>query len=151
MNLVVIASAWIMFASVVSAAQAGGSERQFSELTHNIAKVRTGKSAVERTDAAERLAELTRRGGSKKLDDKTLADLVSLLNTSDDSVLYWVARCLGNLGQRAKTAIPKLQEKLAEVDCIQGSKTSASGIRLALRQLDAPAAPSECAPLPKPQ
>jgi hypothetical protein len=150
MNLAVIASAWFMLASVVLAAQSGESERQFSEqLTHTIAKVRTGKTLAERTEAAEQLAELTRKTDSKKLDDKTVTDLVSLLDTSDDSVLYWVARCLGNLGPRANAAIPKLQRKLAEVDCIEGSKTSASGIRFALGQLDAPPAPSKCAPLPK--
>lgn len=141
-----------MLASLVSTAQDGQSERQFREqLTHTIAKVRTGDSPVARIEAAEQLAELTRKGDSKKLDDKTVADLVSLLDVSDDSVVYWVARSLGNLGSRANAAIPKLQKKLAEVDCIEGSKTSASGIRFALRQLDASPTPSKCAPIPKPQ
>jgi HEAT repeat protein len=152
MNLALIASAWIIVASVVSAAQAGQSQRQFTEqLTHTIAKVRTGNSPLVRTEAAEHLAELTSKTDSRKLDDKTVADLVSLLDTSDDSVVYWVARCLGNLGSRANTAIPKLQKKLLEVDCVEGSKTSASGIRFALSQLDAPPAPSKCVPIPKPQ
>lgn len=151
-NLALIASAWIVLASLVSAAQDGQSERQFSEqLTLTIAKVRTGNSPVARTEAAEQLAELTRKGYSKKLDDKTVADLVSLLDASDDSVVYWVARSLGNLGSRANIAIPKLQKKLAVVDCIEGSKTSASGIRFALSQLDAPPTTSKCAPIPKPQ
>lgn len=150
MNLALIASAWITLASVVSAAQVGQSERQFTEqITHAMAKVRSGNSPAVRTEAAEQLAELTRKVDSKKLDDKTVADLVSLLDASDDSVVYWVARCLGNLGSRANAAIPKLQEKLTEVDCIEGSKTSASGIRFALSQLDAPPAPAKCAPIPK--
>ena len=150
MNFALIASAWIIFASFSSAAQDGQSERQFSEqLTHTIAKVRTGDSPVVRTEAAEQLAKLTRKPDSKKLDDKTVADLVSLLDSSDDSVVYWVARSLGNLGSRANTAIPKLQKKLAEVECIEGSKTSESGIRFALSQLDAPPATSKCAPIPK--
>jgi hypothetical protein len=76
---------------------------------------------------------------------------MSLLDASDDSVVYWVARSLGNLGRRANTAIPKLQKKLAEVECIEGSKTSASGIRFALSQLDAAPAPSKCTPIPKSQ
>jgi len=152
MNLVLIASAWITLVSVVSAAQGGQSERQFSEqITHAIANVRSGNSPSARTEAAEQLAELTRKVDSKKLDDRTVADLVSLLDASDDSVVYWVARCLGNLGSRASSAIPKLQKKLAEVDCIEGSKTSASGIRFALSQLGAPPAPSKCAPIPKTQ
>ena len=125
-----------MLASLVSTAQDGQSDRQFREqLTHTIAKVRAGDSPVARTEAAEQLAELTRKGDSKKLDNKTVTDLVSLLDASDDSVVYWVARSLGNLGSRANAAIPKLQKKLAEVDCVQGSKTSASGIRFALTQM----------------
>jgi hypothetical protein len=75
MNLAVIASAWIVLVSVVSVAQAGDSEHQFTEqLTQTIATVRTGKNAVARTEAVEHLADLTRRSDSKKLDDKTVAD-----------------------------------------------------------------------------
>jgi len=141
-----------MLASVVSGAQVGQSQRQFTEqLTHTIDKVRTGNSPVVRRRAAEQLAELMLKSDSKKLDDKAVADLASLLDTPDDSVVYWIARCLGNLGSRASTAIPKLQKKLAEVDCLKESKTSASGIRFALSQLDAPPVPSKCAPIPKPQ
>ena len=147
MSLALIASAWIMLASVVSAAQGGQSEQRFTEqITQTITKVRLGNSPAVRTKAAEQLAELTRKADSKKLDDKTVADLVSLLDASDDSVVYWVARCLGNLGSRANTAIPELQKKLAEVDCIEGSKTSASGIRFALSQLAAPALPRSAHP-----
>lgn len=147
-----IVSAWILLASVVSAAQAGQSERQFVEqIKHTIDKVRTGNSPIARTQAAEHLAELTRKADSQELDDRTVADLVSLLDASDDGVVYWVARCLGNLGSRANTAIPKLQKKLAEVDCLEGDKTSASGIRFALSQLNVPVTPSKCAPLPKSQ
>jgi hypothetical protein len=57
------------------------------------------------------------------------------MDSSDDSVRYWVARCLGNFGPRARMAAPKLEQVLAEVDCLQGSKTSASGIRFALGEM----------------
>lgn len=134
----VIASAWIVLLSGAAHAKSDPmSKRQLTEqLTETIAKVRTGgPPSMDRTNAAERLADLTRKIDPKKVDDRTLADLVSLLDISDDSVRYWVARCLGNLGPRAKIAIPKLQELLAEVDCLQGSKTSASGIRFALSRM----------------
>ena len=121
-------------------------EGQITELTQTIAKVRTGGSPTSRTEAAEHLADLTRKIDAKKVDDRTVADLVSLLDTPDDGVRYWVARCLGNLGLRAKTAIPKLQGLLADVDCLQGSKTSASGIRFALTQMGATPSPATCAP-----
>ena len=116
------------------------------QLTRAIATVRTGGSSKNRTDAAERIAELTRKINAKEIDDGIIADLVSRLDTSDDPVRYWVARCLGNLGPRARVAIPKLQRLLAEVDCLQGSKTSASGIRFALTQMGVTPSPTKCAP-----
>ena len=143
----VIACAWIVLLSGPAHGQAHHKpEGQLTELTQTIAKVRTGEPSMSRTEAAEHLAELTRKIDTKKVDDRTIADLVSLLDTPDDSVRYWVARCLGNLGLRAKTAIPKLQRLLAEVDCFQGSKTSASGIRFALTQMGATPSPATCAP-----
>jgi hypothetical protein len=128
------------------------SKAQLTEqLTQTIAKVRTGETSIARTEAAEHLSELTRKIDTKKIDDRTVADLVSLLDTSDDSVRYWVARCLGNVGPRAKTAIPKLQKLLAEVDCLQGSKTSASGIRFALAQMGVTPSSPMCTAHAKPE
>jgi hypothetical protein len=104
-------------------------------LSDTIAKVRTGDTTTVRTEAAKHLFELTSGLDPNQVDDKTIVDLASLLDLSDDSVRYWVARCLGNLGLRARMAIPTLQKVLAEVDCLRGSKTSASGIRFALTQM----------------
>ena len=109
-----------------------------------IAQVRMGGSPKARTDAAECLAQLTHGIDPTKVDDKTLGDLVSLLDVSDDSVRYWVARSLGNLGPRAKMAAPRLQAILADVDCLPGSKTSASGIRFALSQIGVTPPPPRC-------
>lgn len=81
---------------------------------------------------------------------QTVTDLISLLDIPDDSVRYWVARSLGNLGPRAKAAIPQLQRLLAEVDCIQGTKTSASGIRFALTQMGVTTPPPVCEASSKP-
>jgi hypothetical protein len=128
----VIASACIFFQSGTAHA---GDPMSKKQLTETIAKVRTGGTSMARTEAAEHLAELTRGISPNKVDDKTIADLVSLLDTSDDSVRYWVAASLGNLGPRARIAVPKLQKTLAAVDCLQGSKTSASGIRFALTRM----------------
>jgi PBS lyase HEAT-like repeat len=144
----VIASAWIVLVSGTAHGKADHKPESplKEQLTQTMAKVRTGEPSMNRTEAAEHLAELTRKIDAKKVDDRTIADLVSLLDTSDDSVRYWVARCLGNLGPRGKTAIPKLQRLLAEVDCLQGSKTSASGIRFALTQMGVTPSPTACAP-----
>jgi hypothetical protein len=114
-------------------------------LSETIAKVRTGTSSATRTDAAEHLFELTRTA-HRQVDEKTIAEITSLLDVSDDSVRYWVARSLGNFGQHAKTAAPKLQKVLAEVDCLEGSKTSASGIRFALGQMGITPPAPKCGP-----
>jgi hypothetical protein len=119
-------------------------EQLLEQLTKTIVKVRTGKSSTARTDAAEHLAELTRGIDPKMVDDKTITDLVSLLDTSEDSVRSWVAASLGNLGPRARIAIPKLLKILSEVECLQLSMTSEGAIRVALRRMG-----KEPPPLPK--
>jgi hypothetical protein len=108
-----------------------------NDLIATIAKVRTGESSTVRTEAAERLSELTKRINPKDVDDKTLADLVSLLDTREDSVRAWVAASLGDLGPRARVAAPKLLEILAQVECIPvvGGLTSEGAIRIALKRM----------------
>lgn len=130
LRISVIASALICLLS----ARAGATSDVVAqrEVREAIAKIQNGESLTARTDAAEHLAELTRRMDPNKLDDTTLAELISLLDTSEDSVRGWVAGALGNLGTRAKAAVPKLLHLLPEVDCLRGSLTSAPVVRLAL-------------------
>ena len=105
------------------------------QLSETMAKVRSAQTSTSRTDAAEHLATLTRGINPYKVDDITLAEMVSLLETEEDSVRAWVAAALGHLGPRAKAAVPKLLELLPEVDCLRGSLTSASFIRVALKRM----------------
>jgi HEAT repeat protein len=115
------------------------------QLTETIAKVRKGRTSNIRTDAAEHLARLTQRIDPNNVDHKTLEELVSLLDTSEDSVRLWVAASLGNLGPRAKVAVPTLLKLLPEVDCLRGSLTSAPAVRAALERIGvAPPPPPEC-------
>ncbi len=116
-----------------------------NELTETIAKVRTGESSTARTEAAEHLSHLTRRMKPKEVDDKTLADLVSLLDSSEDSVRAWVAASLGNLGPRARAAAPKLLKILPDVDCLQVTLSSAPFIRVALTRMGVTPPPPNCA------
>ena len=111
------------------------------ELVETIAKVRTSGTLTARTHAALRLAELTSRIEPNEMDDKTLADLVSLLDTWDDSVRIGIAVALGNLGPRAKSAAPKLVEILPEVDCLWVDASSALDIRNALERIGVPPPP----------
>jgi len=103
------------------------------ELAKTIAEVRTAATPAACSKAAEHLAELTRKIDPKKVDDKTIADMVSLLDLPPGR--YWVAVSLGNLGRRAKVAVPKLLEFLPEEDCAHVDKSAAGGIRYALKRM----------------
>ena len=115
-----------------------------AKLEEAIAKVRAGDSPTTRGEAGEHLAELIHGVQPNSVDDKTIADMVSLLDIPDDSVRAWTAAALGHLGRRAKVAAPKLLTLLAEVDCLEGNLTSAAFIRPALESMGVkpPAEPS---------
>ena len=100
-----------------------------------MANVQTGKNVDAKTEAAEHLASLTRKIDRKEVSQELVIDLGSLLDASNDSVRFWIATALGNLGPSAKAAAPKLEKLLPEVDCLNGAITSASAIRHALVQM----------------
>ena len=135
-SLAVLGVCWVLLLTDAAAAK---SQRQLAD---TIAKVRTAEPSAR--EAAEPLSHLTRRMSPNAVSDQAVADLISLLGIRDDSVRYWVARSLGNLGPRANAAVPSLKGLLAEVDCLQGSKTSASGIRFALTQMGVTTPPPSC-------
>ena len=126
-------------------AHASGGPARMEQIKVTMAKVRCDKTVDARTEAAEHLASLTQSFSSKEVTDALVSDLISLLASPDDSVRYWVARALGNLGPAAKAAVPKLEEMLPKADCINGAITSASGIRYALIRLGVkPPPPAKC-------
>ena len=124
--------------------RATGADTFTKQVSEAVSKVRMGEDPGVRRRAAEHLFELTRGTNSTRVGDETIANIASLLDGHEDPVRYWVARCLGNFGPRAKMAAPKLQAVLAEVDCLQGSKTSASGIRFALAKMGITPSPPKC-------
>jgi HEAT repeat protein len=113
-------------------ARASGGSALINQIEKTIAKVRSDKTVDARTEAAEHLASLTQKVSSKEVTETLVSDLTSLLDSPDDSVRYWVAWALGNLGPAAKAATPKLEAMLPKADCLNGVITSASGIRYAL-------------------
>jgi hypothetical protein len=141
---VMIATACIVVLSSKAYAQIGHlTKEQFTQqLKKTMTRVHDEKTLNARTNAAERLADLTRGADPNNVDDKTLTDLISLLNFREDSVRFWVAASLGNLGPRAKVAVPKLLELLPAADCLNGSITSAATIREALKKIGATLPPS---------
>lgn len=102
------------------------------QIQETIVQVQTAPTLDGRRDAAEHLAAMTPRMDPWKIDEKTFNDLVSLLDSPDDSVRRGVAAAIGFLGERAKPAAPKFLEILPKVDCLNGVKTSADTIRMAL-------------------
>jgi HEAT repeat protein len=138
----------VMLSGLLSAATRTQTEadfkRQATEITEAIANIRAGATPETRAHAAEHLAGLTSGIDAALVDDKVLADLVSLLDTPEDPVRFWVAVTLGNLEYRARTAIPKLQGLLPEADCLQGDLTVADAIRYALARMQAAVPPPAC-------
>jgi hypothetical protein len=97
----------VMLSGLLSAAGRAPDSTGFDvferQITETIAKVRTGATPETRADAAEHLADLT-SGIDFLVDNKAFADLVSLLDTPEDRVRFWMAVTLGNLKRRAGTA-----------------------------------------------
>jgi len=119
------------------------------DLRELIAKVRTMSGpSMARTNGAEVIYQLTKNIDPKKVDDKTLKDLISLLDTPDRSVRDWVVGALGCLGPRAKIAVPALLRVIreTETDCqkIATGPSSADAARVALRRIGVEPPPSDC-------
>jgi hypothetical protein len=120
--------------------------RKLKELQETISNVRKMSGPIKPgANAAEHLAQLTEKIDPKKIDDKTLGDLVSLLDTSNDFVRAWVAAALRHLGPRAKGAVPALLKVMHETDCLElREMTSAGAVRVALRRIGVTPPPPDC-------
>lgn len=113
-------------------AKAGVDPALNAKLENAITTVRGMAPSRMRYDAAEQLVNLTLKVPASSVSDSTVNDLISLLDDSDDVVVFNTAAALGNLHRRAKIAIPKLLALLPEADCLDGTVTSARSIRYAL-------------------
>lgn len=134
--------------AVACVAQASGGPELMNQIKDAMVKVRSEKTVDARRKAAEYLANLTQKISGKEVTDALVTDLTSLLDSPDDSVRYWVAIALGNLGPAAKSAAPKLEEMLPKAACRSGVITSASGIRYALIKMGLKLPPPKCEPAP---
>ena len=70
-------------------AQTSGGPAAFEQIKESIAKARSDKSLDGRTEAAAHVATLTKRISSKEVTEGLVTDLISLLDSPDDSVRYW--------------------------------------------------------------
>jgi hypothetical protein len=105
------------------------------QLRSAITKVQRAKTPIAKYDAAVRLAALTDERDCSGVTDETIHSLVSLLDIEDDGVQMWVAAVLGDIGPRAKEAIPKLVSILAVSNCMTWDQSSAATIPIALTRM----------------
>lgn len=105
------------------------------QLLDAIAKVRNARTPAARYKAAQRLGAITYERDCSDVDDKTIQALISLLDIEDDGVRMWVASDLGDIGPRAKAAIPKLISILSVSDCMAWDHSSAATIPIALKRM----------------
>jgi uncharacterized protein YbaR (Trm112 family) len=125
----------LLLALLACPVDAKARQTSLEHIQEMIVQVRTARTTNLQADAAYRLSEGVRKIRPGKVDDKTFADLVSLMDSPKDFVRAETAAALGFLGERAKPAIPKLLEILPKVDCLDGAVTSAGAIRLALMRI----------------
>jgi hypothetical protein len=136
----------LVLATLAGMAQETGGPTLIEQVKETMSKVQAGKTVNAKTEAAEHLASLTRKIDRKEVTEALVIDLASLLDAPNDSVRFWVATSLGNLGPSGKAAAPKLEKLLPEVDCLNGAITSAGAIRHALEQMGVrPPPPPSCA------
>jgi hypothetical protein len=138
----------LLLASVPCIASADGDSLLLKQLQETTAKIRemsgpTIGVSTARTRLAEHLPQITEKMDPASVDDKTLSDLTSLLDTWDQSVLSQVAAALGNLGPRARSAGPKLLEIVAGLKCyhVVAGMSWDSGIYVALHNIGIRPAP----------
>lgn len=96
---------FVFVLSLQSPASTSGSPTLSAQITEAITKVRDGRTTTDRTEAAKGLAELTSKIDSTQVDDTTLENFVSLLDSPKDSIRFWVAASLENLGPRASMSV----------------------------------------------
>jgi len=125
---------WLYF-PCCRAAYAQNEEMISKEIITSAETVRRAETHKVRFEAAQHLAKLTRDVDPQLVSDQALVQLIALLDTPYDYVRLWVAGALGNLGPRAKPAVPRLLTLLPKVDCLRGSVTSAPVIRTALTRI----------------
>ena len=106
-----------------------------STISRIIKAIHKEKNLASQEKLTENMFNLLSKTDNVDISDSNISEIMLLLDIPFDPARYWIARSIGVLGAKGKVAIPKLKSVLAQVDCLRGSKTSASGIRFALAQL----------------
>lgn len=100
-------------------------------------------SSITRYKSVEAIAlDLSRN--DRRVNEKDVVALTSLLDDKFELVRQWAALSLAQIGPRARSAVPALQNAFREVECIRAEKNSRSSIRLALLRIGAQLPKIEC-------
>lgn len=120
--------------------------KKVKELRETISDVRKMSGPIRPgANPAQHLAQLTKEIDPEEVDDKTIEDMVSLLDTPNDFVRAWVAVALGHLGPRAKVAVPALLKVMHDTECVDLKEmTSAGAARVALKRIGVTPPPPDC-------
>jgi len=90
---------------------------KIEETVSRIRETRPTYTTNNGNNAGSQLLSLIRPVNSIFVDDKTVADIISLLDIPDRSVQFWATLALVPFGARAKAAAPRLLVLLQEEDC----------------------------------
>lgn len=140
-----VAVSGVLLAALTATAHSRDETVTLKQVQEAVAQVATMKDqALWQSDTGPDLDDLTKRIDPKKVDNKTLEDMESLLDSGNELIRYWGAIAIGNLGPRAKPAVPKLLAVWPKADCENGSITSADAILYALKKIGVPLPPRTC-------
>jgi len=99
--------------------------------------------------AAEEIANYVRRIDIANVDDSSLQDIASLLESSDGTVRLWAAGAIGHFGSRATPFAPRLQEMVSEESCNMTGISAADTAHFALKRMGIEPQPFGCAQRPE--
>jgi len=85
--------------------------------------------------AAEELAQYVRKIDTSTVDDNSLKEIASLLDSTDGAVRMWAAGALGHFGIRASAYAPRLQQMVSEESCNLTGITAADTAHFALTRM----------------
>ena len=102
-----------------------------SVIAVHVQQIRGSKNTNTRTISARDLYRMveSRNVSASANDIKMLSNLMS---DRDDSVRFWIARALAEIGPSAHAAIPALQKAYRQIACGRGDLTSSPAIQRAL-------------------
>lgn len=94
--------------------------------------------------AAEELAQYVRKIDTSTVDDNSLKEIASLLDSIDGAVRMWAAGALGHFGIRASAYAPRLQQMVSEESCNLTGITAADTAHFALTRMGIVPGPFGC-------